>query len=1057
MKQLKNIITAFAVVILGLNASVYAQNKAIFTTSIKGIVIESATGKPLSGANITIKDVTSVISDEKGEFEINRSIPDAKITVSLPGFATRQIPLNNKENLIIKLMDESFKGKYEDITLPFATKNAYNSAYSVSSHENRDDYKLGASTIDAVFQGKLNGLNTVSRTGMPGAGANLFINGFTSLNANNQPLIIIDGVQYENPSIYSLIEGNNITPLSDLDVKDIDKITVLKDGTSIYGSKGANGVILINTIRAKSPATRINFYTYAGVNFETESKYPMLDAWGYKNYLTDMLLSKGLTTNEVQALPYINNQKPVVENWGVSGNADYYRYNQYTNWQNEVLNSSINQNYHLNVSGGNDVILYAIGVGFLNHEGAVDKSSFSRYTFRTNASIKMTEWFSMNANVSYINSERLLAYEGMNRNFNPLYSGLIKSPFTASNIYNVLGERTPNLEDVDMFNISNPTAIINNSSAINNRSRFSGILNGIININKDLNADIIFGITSDKVTKERIFMPKAGVFHTPLPLSDVTNESKQLRNNLMQINADAKVTYKKIINFEHDITARLGFRYLVSKSELDWGQAFNSSSDEMQTLGSGINALAQIGGSLGSWNSVSNYLNFDYGLRNKYFVSINAALDGSSRFGKEAAGLKLGNNVFGFFPSVNAAWLLTSEEFMSNQTLFDILKVRTGYSIAGNDDIGNYTARYYYIPQSFVGSFGLVRGNVPNPKLKWETTNKATFGIDASFLDEKLNLSIDLYSGVTKDLIAIRNLETYSGIPSAVLNDGSVRNTGIDLNINGRIIDKKDWKFDMGLNLSTYKNTVVSMSENYTTEIAGGTVLTQVGSPFSQFYGYKTDGILNSTAEATEANLKIVKPDGTIIPFVPGDVKFVDLNNDGIINDEDKTIIGNPNPDFAGSINATLQWKNFTLSAICGFSVGNDVYNAVRASLESLSGTDNQTMAAANRWKYNGQETTIPAAIWGDPRGNSRFSDRWIEDGSYLRMKSISLSYDIPFKSAFINNAQVYVTANNLLTFTKYLGYDPEFSTGQSPLYYGIDRGVTPQPRTVLLGVKIGL
>ena len=1057
MKQLKNIIIAIGWLVLSFNHQVKAQENTVFPASIKGTVVESATGKPISGAQVTIAGVTSVLTGDLGEFELKKSISNAKITVSAPGFATRQIPLNDRNDLKIALLDESFKGKYEDVVLPFGIKNAYNSAYSISSHENRDDYKLAAPTIDAVFQGNTNGLNAVSRTGMPGSGANLFINGFTSLNANNQPLIVIDGVQYENPSIYSLIGGNNITPLTDLDVKDIDKITVLKDGGAIYGSKGANGVILINTLRAKTSATRINFYAYSGVNLETETKYPMLDAWGYKNYLTDMLLSKGLTNNEVQALPYINSEKPSVENWGVSGNADYYRYNQNTKWQNEVLNSSINQNYHLNVSGGNDVILYAIGVGFLNHGGAVDKTSFSRYSFRTNASIKMTEWFSLNANVSYINSERTLAYEGMNRNFNPLNAGLIKAPFTSGYVYNVLGEQTPNMEDADVFNISNPLAIINKASATNNRSRFSGILNGVLSFNKHLNADITFGLTSDKVTKERIFMPNAGVYHSTLATSEITNESKQLRNSLNQVNAEARLNYNKVFNYYHDVTAHIGVRYLSSSSELDWGQAYNTSSDEMQTLGDGINALAQIGGALGNWNSISNYLNIDYGYKSKYFLSVNAALDGSSRFGSEADGLKISNHVYGLFPSVNGAWLLTSESFMKNQSVFDILKLRAGYSITGNDDIGNYSARYYYIPQAFIGSYGLVRGNLPNAKLKWETNNKATVGLDASFLNEKLNVSVDLFSSTTKDLIAIHTLASYSGIPSAVLNDGAVQNTGIDVNISGRLIDKKDFKWDGSINLSTYKNKVISLSENYTTEIAGGTVTTQVGSPFAQFFGYQTDGILNSASEATEANLKMVKPDGTEIPFVAGDVKFVDQNNDGIINDDDKVVIGNPNPDFTGSVNTSMQWKNFTLSAVCGFSVGNDVYNAVRANLESLSGTDNQTIVATNRWKYDGQETLIPAAVWGDPHGNSRFSDRWIEDGSYLRLKSVTLSYDLPLKASFINNAQVYVTANNLLTLTNYLGYDPEFSTSQSPLYYGIDRGVTPQPRTVLLGIKVGL
>ena len=241
-------------------------------------------------------------------------------------------------------------------------------------------------------------------------------------------------------------------------------------------------------------------------------------------------------------------------------------------------------------------------------------------------------------------------------------------------------------------------------------------------------------------------------------------------------------------------------------------------------------------------------------------------------------------------------------------------------------------------------------------------------------------------------------------------------------------------------------------------EIAGGIVRTKVGSPVGQFYGYKTDGILKSASEATQANLKIQNSNGTTVPFTAGDVKFVDLHADGIIDQNDMTVIGDPNPDFFGSINSRFQWKRFTLSTLFSYSVGNDIYNALRANLENMSGLNNQTIAAIYRWKTDGQETNVPKATWGDPMGNSRFSDRWIENGSYLRLKSVTLAYDLPLKkSGFLNSLQVYVTGNNLLTFTNYLGYDPEFSSSQNPLYYGIDNGATPQQRTVLLGVKVGL
>ncbi|HEY6914233.1 MAG TPA: SusC/RagA family TonB-linked outer membrane protein [Paludibacter sp.] len=1056
MKQLKYILSTILFVI-GFNLSLSAQ-KGIIATNISGTVYESATGKPLSGAKVSIPDVTSTTTGENGQFKLSKTIKGAYLVVYAPGYAPKRIPVLNAENIKVWLLDDSYKGKYEDIATPFEMINAANSTNAISTHENRDDYKLGATTVEQVLQGSVNGLNTVSKTGAPGAGSNMYLNGFNSLNANAQPLVIVDGIPYENQTIYSLITGNNVSALSDIDVKDIDNITVLKSGASIYGSKASNGAIIINTLSAKDAATRINFYAYSGVNLEPNTQYKMMDGWSYKNYLTDMLSNYGLSANAIQSYPFINSEKPMVENWGISGNKDYYRYNQSTNWQQEVFNSSINQNYHLNVTGGNDAALYAISFGYLGQGGSVDKTSFSRYTTRVNAKIKMTDWFKLNANMSFVYSERNLAYEGLNRNFNPVYAGLVKAPFESPYVYNVAGEKTPNLEEADIFGVSNPRAIIDNSLTESNRFRFFGNLNGIISFSKYLDASVLVGLTTDKAS-ENVFMPQAGIYHTALPTSYVTNESQQLRNHLLQINADAHLTYKRTFNYIHDLSVHLGTRYQSSSSELDWGKAYNTSSDEMKTLGDGTSILAQMGGSLGNWNTISNYLNVDYGYQNRYFVSFNGALDGSSRFGKDAVdGISAFGNKFGLFPSVNAAWLVTAEDFMKNQQVFDVLKLRAGYSVTGNDDIGNYSARSYYTAQGFMGAYGLVRGNIPNTKLQWETNRKEVFGVDASFLKERLNASIDLFIGQTDNLIGIKKISTLSGIGMAIYNDGKLQNSGIDVNINGRILDSKNFKWDMGLNISKYKNMLLAMSEDETfNQIAGATIRTKIGAPIGQFYGYQTNGVFSTQAEATAAGLKIHNTDGTEMPFTAGDMKFVDRDGNHIINEADMTVIGDPNPDFVGSFTNRLQWKRFTLNALFGFSVGNSVYNALRANLESLSNLDNQTIAAIYRWRVDGQVTNTPKAVWGDPMHNSRFSDRWIEDGSYVRLKSITLAYDLPLKTGFINSAQIYVTGNNLLTFTKYLGYDPEFSTGVSPLYYGIDSGVSAQPRTILVGIKVGL
>ncbi|HRZ97525.1 MAG TPA: SusC/RagA family TonB-linked outer membrane protein [Paludibacter sp.] len=1056
MKQIKYLISVIALIV-GFNLGVNAQ-KGIIETEIKGTVYESATGKPLAGAQVTIPGVASVITAENGSYVLKKSFSGAYLNVHAPGFAPKRVPVVGKSTVDVWLLDETFKGKYEEVATLFDMSNAAKVTTATSTHENRTDYLMGSTSIENILQGHINGINTVSRSGMPGAGANLFLNGLNSLNANSQPLIIVDGVIFDNQSIYSLIGGNNVSALSDIDVKDIDNITVLKDGASVYGSKAANGVIIINTLRAKDAATRINFHASMGVNFEPTTKYPMMNAWNYKNYLTDMMTSYGMTESQVQAYPFINSEKPVIESWGVSGNADYYRYNQSTDWQDQVFKTSFNKNYHVNITGGNDATLYAISVGYLGNAGLVENTSYSRYTTRVNAQIKMTDWFKLNANVNFVYTDRGLTFEGLNKNFNPVYAGLVKAPFTAPYVYNVEGVQTPNLEDADVFGVSNPRAIIENSNSFNNRFRFFSSMNGVITFSKYLNADVIFGLTTDKVTKESVFMPNAGINHTALASGLITNETQQLRNHLFQINTDFRLTYKRTYDLIHDVTTRVGVRYQSGDAELDWGKAYNTSSDEMKMLSDGKNTLAEVGGSLGNWKSISNYLNIEYGYANRYYLSLNAALDGSSRFGSNAVGLKIGKNVFGLFPSLTGAWLLTSEDFMRDQTIFDVLKIRAGYSVTGNDDIGNYSSRHYYVSQGLLGAYGLLRGNIPNTSLKWETNKKAVFGIDGSLLKERLNFSIDVYNSRTEDLISVKDLSTISGFGFAIMNDGSLQNNGIDVNINGRIIDNKDFKWDAALNVSTYKNKLMSLStDEKITTVAGGLIRTKVGSPLAQFYGYQTEGILNSTEAATAANLKIKNPYGVIVPFTAGDVQFADNVKDGFIDEKDMTVIGDPNPDFFGSFVNNLQYKRFSFNAIFTYMVGNDIYNALRANLESMSSVDNQTDAIITRWKYNDQVTNVPKATWGDPMQNARFSDRWIEDGSYLRLKSLTLGYELPLKVGFITSAQVYVTGSNLLTFTNYLGYDPEFSTGQSPIYAGIDTGVTPQPRTILFGIKVGL
>ncbi|MDR3365857.1 MAG: SusC/RagA family TonB-linked outer membrane protein [Prevotellaceae bacterium] len=1046
-------------VLFSCSLAVAAQpNSKVF---VGGRVLSSETGQPIPGVSVGVPGVATAITDDSGRFSLEEVAKGLTIQVRMTGYAYKEVVATYADELTILLHDESFKTIYRQVGSPFGNREWITATSSITVIKDKESYKKAAVSPEGLLQHEGLGVNTLMRSGVQGAGGNMFIRGFSSLNAGTQPMVVVDGIPYENsPLSPSLISGNTVTPLTGIDVKDIEAITILKDATSIYGSRGANGIILIETAKAQEQATKIDFYAYGGLNFVPAKLYPMMSSWEYRAYLTEMLTSSGLyTPTELQMLPYISAEKPVEKEWGVEGNADYYRYRQETDWQKEIFTESMSQNYYMSIKGGDDIALYALSVGYLDHEGGVKNTGFARYNTQFNSQVNILKFMKMETNMGVSYSDRTIPNEGLSPNFNPLYVSLVKAPFMSPYLYNVQNVQTPNYEQADVFGVSNPTALVDGKASSESKCyRFFGNVGFNLALGELVDLSATFGVTFDK-TRESIFLPENGLSHEPLASGIVTNEMKGLAARYLQYYADARMRYRQTIGDGHRLTAHLGARYQTNSAESDWINAYNSSSDDMQALGNGNIDLATVSGMLNSWKWASIYINGEYDYRKKYLLSLNVAMDASSRFGKEAeGGLKLFNNLFGLFPSLGAAWIISSEDAVDIPEWMELLKLRASYSRTGNDDMGYYASRASYTSQNMLGYYGLVRGNIANPALRWETTEKLNAGLDVALFNERVALSIDLYQNKTTDLLTWRQSNDYYGISEYVVNDGALKNRGVELGIQGRIINAA-LKWDVSLNIARYVNELTAIAgDEKLTEAGGATILTKVGNPINLFYGYKTSGVYATAAEAAADGLKIRKGDGQELPFAAGDVKFINLNSsDNFINEEDRTVIGNPNPDFFGSIVNRIQWKRFTLNAVLTFSYGNDVYNALRASVEAMTGTENQTAAVNNRWRKGGHVTSVPRAVWGDPMGNARFSDRWIEDGSYIRLKCLSLAYDIPLRLRFIKGLQVYATGSNLLTFTRYLGYDPEFSAMQSPLYYGVDMGVAPQPRTVMLGVKLGL
>jgi TonB-linked SusC/RagA family outer membrane protein len=1026
----------------------------IGSVDVKGTIADAITRKPLTGARITYKNATAAITDSMGNFLLKVPGYNVSIRVEADGYQARELALQGSARVKGFLHEDDYSSFYDDITTPFGVvpkSHINNAAVSVQTKGN---WQGISETPDAYLQGKVAGLHAIRRSGTPNIGANLFLRGFSSLYAGNQPLIIVDGVFFDNSNYGTpLSSGAYNNPFAFIDSRDIDNITVIKDATSMYGARAANGVILITTARAKQEATRIDAALYGGVNF-APADIPVMNAADYRVFLSEMLQSKGVTDKDMQALPYMNDD---------INNADYYRYHYNNNWQRKVLGNSAMQNGYLKITGGDNIAKYALTMGILRNAGVIKNTGLTRYNMRFNADLNLSPRLTAAANLSFIYNEQKLKDMGLSLTTNPLYTALIKAPFLPENEVADNGIESPSLADKDTFNVSNPGALIKSMQASNKSYRFNGSVKFNYLLTKNLSLASTIAVTIDKI-RESFFVPQKGIVSDTLDNAIAYNRSGAQVIRTFTIFNDTRLAYNKTFNHIHQLDARFGVRYVRTNVEQDNGFGFNAATDQLKGVQYGLNSLRRIGGSLGEWTWLNTYLHAGYNMAGKYYVAFDVAADGSSRFGRNIpqhnmASLQAGSRTLALFPSVSGSWLISSEKFMSRYHFVDLLKLRASIGRTGNDDIGNFTARKYYVPQNLLGVSGLVRGNIGNEQLQWEAVTKLNAGADIALLNERLNISVDAYRHTTDKMIIYTPAPSVSGMNYITTNSGGMRTLGWEAAVQARVIDRKTFNWDVGFNIAQYRSTITKLpAGTILTDFADGTIITAEGSEPNLFYGYKTAGVYSADAEAAAAGLYAKSANGSLTAFRGGDVRFINTNgNDNVIDADDRQVIGNPNPDFYGAVTSRLVYGNWSLDVLFTYSYGNDIYNYTRRQLESMSGYANQTEAVLSRWKTNGQVTNIPKATWGDPMGNSRFSDRWIEDGSYIRLRTMSLAYNVPIKPGAIKYIQVYGTGNNLFTFTKYLGYDPEFSTVNGVFGQGMDIVPEPQYKSVQAGVRIGL
>jgi len=1050
------------------------------TRTIEGRVISSSDGTPLAG--VLIQSIAgqgySALSEDDGTFTMQVPLYSSAVTVTIPGYNMVRVGLNESGKLRdIVMHDDVVKSLYT------SDDNILNKAYAT------DFGTSAARNISTEIQDQLGSyVHAITRNGVSGIGNYMTIGGVNSLSSCSNPLIIVDGTildqQYEQEMIHTGFYNDFIT---NINVNDIESVEVMPNGTSLYGAKGANGVILIKTKRSQSQATRID--AIANIGFELTPKlYSVMNGAQYKNYASGLLQSTGTNINSFKFL---------------NADPNYYWYNKYNNntdWSKEVYQNTMVQNYGLSVQGGGEVAGYMLAVGYTTDGSTVKENNFNRLNIRFNTDIKITDALSLKFDAAYTNQTRKLLDQGAPSSYDeksitsttflaaaksPMlspysYAGEIQyDPITGAisgqgqvykQKYDIVDEdyldEVSQLRDAN-YRLSNPLAI-NKYGSDESKNYFD---NSYINLNitprydfnKNLVLSSLFSLNIIN-TNEKYYVPMNGVpsYYVAELQGRRDNQMQALASRQTTVNSDTKLDWNKSYN-AHNLHLQGGFRYINVSYNLSTQKVYNTGSDKTVSIGNGKDKIAS--GTDKNLATLTWYGQAQYNWANRYYLEGALAVETNSQFGKDAAaGFKLAGARWGVFPSVQAGWVVTNEKFFDVKGI-DYLKLTAGFGASGNDNVSYDANRTYFSSTLFMnGVAGLYLNNIGNTELQWETTKRFNAGIEMNLLNNRLGAHINYFHSWTDNLLTLQELGFISGLEYNWSNGGSLQNEGFDAGFNAHIISHKDWNWTIGASVGHYVNTLTALPDGgdyWDTEILGGTIRSQVGASLNNFYGYRTNGVFSTSEEndpSLNANaLYLTDETGAKTYFGAGDMRFVDLNGDNEINELDRTVLGSSNPDIYGNISSTLSWKNLTLDCRFNYSLGNDAYNYMRQQLESGSRFMNQTTAMMNRWTNEGMVTDMPKATYGDPMGNSRFSDRWIEDASYLKLKSLTLSYKLPINNTYIQGLSVWAQANNLFTLTKYLGTDPEFSMSNGVLYQGIDAGLLSQGRNFHVGVKINL
>lgn len=962
-------------------------------------VVKDQTGETVIGASVMEKGTTNgTITGIDGDFSLNMS-PNGTLVVSFVGYKTQEVQVKGQKQLQVVLSEDA-EMLDEVVVIGYGTMKKSDLTGAVSSIGNKDIKDSPVSNLGQAIQGKISGVQIVD-AGKPGDNVSIKIRGLGSIN-NCDPLVVIDGVPTD-------------LGLSSLNMADVERLDVLKDAsaTAIYGSRGANGVVMITTKRGTEGKGKLA--VSANYSFQNATNVPsLLNAAQYAELSNDMMVNSGRNPNPEWANP---------SELGAG-----------TDWVDELLRTGVMQNYTVSYSGGNEKSHYYVSGGFLDQSGIVKSVNYRRFTFQSNSDAQVLKWLKFSNNITFsADTKKSGSYNiGDALKALPIYpvkneDGSWSGPDGNSEWYgstrNPIGPTELNKSQTDGYNfLANLTAELTFTKWLKFKSTFG--------------YDAKFWFIDN-------FTPKYNWKPTP------TEETSRYKSD----NKSFTYLWDNYFLFDHTFAEkhRVG---LMAGMSAQWNtnDYLNAQKnvfmfDNVHEMDNGEEMYA-IGGNETEWALLSYMARVNYSYEDRYLLTATIRRDGSSRFGKK--------HRWGTFPSVSVAWRASQEKWFPKNDYINDLKVRAGYGVTGSQaSVGNYSYLASY--NTSVYPFGISSGNqtalvsstLANPYIHWEEVAQTNIGFDASLFNSRVMFSFDAYLKETRDMLVKASIPITSGFEDTTTtytNAGKVRNQGIEMSLHTiNLTGELGWETNL---TATYnKNKIKDLNSDvpyYINQINNSyvTMLTK-DYPINVFYGYVTDGIFQNQSEV---NTHAVQPGAE-----PGDIRFRDLNNDGVINDSDRTVIGNPNPSWLFSMNNSLSYKGFELSVFLQGIAGNKIYNANNIDNTGMAAAYNQTTDVLKRWQGEGTSNSMPRAVFGDPNQNTRVSDRFVENGSYLRLKNITLSYTFPkqwLQKAQIENARLSLSCENVATITGYSGFDPEVGIN------GIDQNRYPISRTFSLGLN---